>query len=182
VVPIEFPGVATERLVKPVCLDSLNNGIALTVVLIRIDADAALPVQFDQVIERRPAHDLREGVLAWGPANLPDTLVGFSPVLADHIAEAGKQLCLISLELSAAPDEMVRRRYYLPIDVHLDLGVCSVTNSNGAGCAITGQIVQFLLPEVCPAIDVVHDLELGLGQPRGVQEPLQKRPGLVLIA
>jgi hypothetical protein len=61
-------------------------------------------MELDQAVKRRPAHHLREGVLALVPADFPDAVVGLAPFAARGLAEALKQARLrrpISLPLSA---------------------------------------------------------------------------------
>src|SRR5690348_1184459 len=86
---IEFEGVAGDGVAVPALLDGLGN---LAPFLLELAPQLAQPhrslfVELEQPVERDPAHQLGEGVMPGLAADLPDSVVRFAPLSADHRSE-----------------------------------------------------------------------------------------------
>src|SRR5688572_27110161 len=56
--------------------------------------DGTAGMQPEEPVQRRPAHDLREGVLPRRAADLPDAAVWQAPLPAHHVAETGQHAAI----------------------------------------------------------------------------------------
>ena len=138
--------------------------------------------QFQQTVERDPAHDLRMRVMLARTARLPYSVVRLAPKLAHLAAEAGKTSPLPRIELTSALDELTDGLNHGPVDVELQLLMRRIADAHGAGAAITLEVSKLDLPQARFAEYVVDDLETGPSQPRRVQKPVDEKRSLTRIA
>src|SRR5438270_14079774 len=81
-------------------------------------------------------------------------------------------------------DSRILRRSldHLAIDIELELMACAIADPHRARSEIAAQKIEFSLTRSEAAKYVVHNAQLRLGQPRGMQQPCQKALGLIQVA
>src|SRR5215207_3176119 len=120
-------------------------------------------------IGRNPAEHLRRSEVLGLAADLPDSTVGFTPMLERSLDLAGEQWPEAVVEaITRARVEPDGVEQHAP-DIVLCVVPGVVADADRAGAVVTGKVVERLLVELCAAIDAVHDLKFLVLDPIGYE-------------
>ncbi len=119
------------------------------------------------------------GVVRPASARLPDAFVRLVPMAADVFAEGAQHALGLPVERASLPHEVGHGIDHLAVHVQLELVGRRVADPDRPRSPISGQPVEDAFGRRLVAVQVVEDVELGPGQPGGLQQPLEEGVGLV---
>jgi len=115
-------------------------------------------------------------------ANFPDAVIRFVPATKDDSSEAAEEPVVVAVELAAKEAIASEGINYFAIDIELELPGRSVPSTDGTTAAIAVEVNKVVFRDVRIAVEGIDDAELWLRETRGVEDPVEKRVGFLVVA